>query len=408
MFENILHQGAVRDIEVSLKKGDLPRGLLFSGERASAKLTAALELARVLSCDPKDQGQPRGRWDCECPSCARHRQLVSQDLLLAGERPCLPEIAAARASLLGARETGAPYTQALRFLFLRGVRKLTARFTPVLWGDHRDAAKISSLTSDIEERLEELSLRRDLPAPEKLTTLTAKVEESCRKLEGEFLYTALPVSHVRAISSWARITTGGKKKTVIIEGAEKIQEGARNALLKILEEPPEGVQFILTTANRQALMPTILSRVRTYRFDSRTEKEQGEVLQRIFHIQGDFPSITAYLDTFLPVNPAAVTALGRDFAERLLAGERPDTKALCREANNFDPPALVPAFFSGITGALKGRLTSARGFQAQREAEFAAQAIRRLSDAQTRMGPYNQNPALALDLLARDILAALK
>jgi DNA polymerase-3 subunit delta' len=51
-----------------------------------------------------------------------------------------------------------------------------------------------------------------------------------------------------------------KTKVVLIRAAEKLTVPAQNALLKILEEPPEGCQIILETDNLNALLPTVLSR----------------------------------------------------------------------------------------------------------------------------------------------------
>ena len=60
-----------------------------------------------------------------------------------------------------------------------------------------------------------------------------------------------------------------KRKVNILLDCDKMNESAQNAFLKILEEPPEDCMFILTTTNRGAVMPTILSRVRTYNFYQR-------------------------------------------------------------------------------------------------------------------------------------------
>lgn len=54
---------------------------------------------------------------------------------------------------------------------------------------------------------------------------------------------------------------GGKRRVLIIDGAEKLGIGAANALLKILEETPEKSVIILLTAEPGSLIPTILSRV---------------------------------------------------------------------------------------------------------------------------------------------------
>ncbi len=52
----------------------------------------------------------------------------------------------------------------------------------------------------------------------------------------------------------------------IIRGIERMQPAAATSFLKILEEPPARVVFILTTDAPSLLLPTILSRTRTLRF----------------------------------------------------------------------------------------------------------------------------------------------
>lgn len=50
-------------------------------------------------------------------------------------------------------------------------------------------------------------------------------------------------------------------RIVIIEHAECMLEPAQNAFLKLLEEPPAGVRFLLLTHTPETLLPTIRSRV---------------------------------------------------------------------------------------------------------------------------------------------------
>lgn len=52
----------------------------------------------------------------------------------------------------------------------------------------------------------------------------------------------------------------GKVKAVVIEVYESITPEAQNALLKILEEPPNNTIIVITTARKDLLLPTILSR----------------------------------------------------------------------------------------------------------------------------------------------------
>ncbi len=48
--------------------------------------------------------------------------------------------------------------------------------------------------------------------------------------------------------------------TLIVLEADKLTVEAQNSLLKLLEEPPNETQIILTTNNRNSLIPTVVSR----------------------------------------------------------------------------------------------------------------------------------------------------
>lgn len=52
----------------------------------------------------------------------------------------------------------------------------------------------------------------------------------------------------------------GKTKAVVINAYENITLEAQNALLKILEEPPRNTVIVITTANKEFFLPTIISR----------------------------------------------------------------------------------------------------------------------------------------------------
>ena len=51
-----------------------------------------------------------------------------------------------------------------------------------------------------------------------------------------------------------------ERKVYIIEEAETMNTAAQNAALKLLEEPPRGVIFLLCTSNPEQLLPTVRSR----------------------------------------------------------------------------------------------------------------------------------------------------
>ncbi|MCX7822140.1 MAG: DNA polymerase III subunit delta' [Syntrophobacterales bacterium] len=71
----------------------------------------------------------------------------------------------------------------------------------------------------------------------------------------------IKINQVRAIiEETSYRVRGGHFRVIIIEEAEKLSDEASNALLKILEEPPTGNIFLLTSSRYYQLLPTIRSR----------------------------------------------------------------------------------------------------------------------------------------------------
>jgi DNA polymerase-3 subunit gamma/tau len=396
VFENLLYQDAVRFIADDFRHHILPNALLFAGPGGSGKLTSALELARVLSC-AKDAA-----WNCECPSCRSHKALVTPDILLAGPRDCTLEIAAARKAFLAQ-----PEKPAARYLFSRSIRKLTLRFHPVLWADDDKVSKFSPLLTQIDEKLEELDNTHTTgdTEPNALEKLTAGLLDVCQKLESGFLYDSLPVLHVRNASSWAHYTQADGKKVCIIENAEQMMEGGRNALLKILEEPPDDTVFVLTTSKRSALMPTVLSRVRTYYFYERTPVQSAEIIKRVFH-SNEAVSIEAYLYSFLPVSPAGVERMGGAFLRDTLSGKIPDIKKIDKEAGKFEPRVLLTSFFNGIFKECESlRSAQANAGLLAKMTEMEHECLGKIRECYTRITGYNLQPQAALEALASEVSA---
>ena len=78
----------------------------------------------------------------------------------------------------------------------------------------------------------------------------------------------------------------GKKKVYIIDEVHMLSPGAFNALLKTLEEPPEGVMFILATTDPQKLPQTILSRCMRFDFKRVPESVLINHMKRICENRG--------------------------------------------------------------------------------------------------------------------------
>lgn len=70
----------------------------------------------------------------------------------------------------------------------------------------------------------------------------------------------------------------GRRRVVIIDEADRIIANAQDALLKTLEEPPNGTTFVLVTATPETLLPTIRSRCQRLRFGRLSPGDVARVL----------------------------------------------------------------------------------------------------------------------------------
>lgn len=317
MFENILGQPAAEQLLRDIGSRRLPSSLLFEGPPASAKGTTALELARILSCS-----QEEAPWNCTCPACEQHRSLGHPDVLMMGSKDFGVEIRAAAGAFLRLPSQGS------RLFFVRSLRKLLARFNPILWeGEENRLTKLLPLITALEEGIETL---QQLPLeteekPEELASrrekLVTSLVEDAASLESGGISESIPLFQIRHATYWCRLAPLGKQKVLIIEHADRMQEGARNALLKILEEPPEQVVLVLTTQRKGAILPTILSRLRPYHFIQRPVAIEQQVIRRVFRDENGaakFEHLPLYLQQFLPCSAEKVQEGARFFLKQVV------------------------------------------------------------------------------------------
>jgi DNA polymerase-3 subunit delta' len=72
----------------------------------------------------------------------------------------------------------------------------------------------------------------------------------------------------------------GRRRVVIVDGADALMGEAQNALLKTLEEPPPASVFVLVTSRPDLLLPTVRSRCQRLRFGPLSPGEIAAVLVR--------------------------------------------------------------------------------------------------------------------------------
>ena len=393
MYENLVYQDVTKLLIKDINSNSLPGAILFSGEESSGKLSAALETSRILSCSNRGIKS----FNCECTSCLQSKALTTINLMLLGPRDCFLEIQAAKQSFLNAYKENASYLNATRYLFLRSIRKLTLRFNPILWKGDSDLSKIAVLLDQINENLELLDFPRELPDFSSLEKLCDELVKDTTSLENSYLYASIPVSQIRNLEDWCRIKSEEGKKTIIIENADRMLESVRNALLKILEEPPADCIFILLTSKRNAIMQTILSRVRTYNFKNRLISEQQSVIKRVFHNEYFNGSINDYLLTFLPVSPLQIKEVAKIFIGSIVNRNVIDCSELNNNLNKMVPKKIFHLFLIEIINFQKKLLGFEQGLM------ISSKVLKSVQQCWDNYNIYNLSSTAALEILYKEL-----
>ena len=91
----------------------------------------------------------------------------------------------------------------------------------------------------------------------------------------------ISINDIRALQERLMDTGTGTYRCCIIRSVERMKDAAANAFLKILEEPPEGLIFLLTTQHQSSLLPTIVSRTRVLPFRRVARKDLTILLEGV-------------------------------------------------------------------------------------------------------------------------------
>lgn len=110
----------------------------------------------------------------------------------------------------------------------------------------------------------------------------------------------------------------GRRKVYIIDEVHMLSTAAFNALLKTLEEPPEGIMFILATTDPQKLPQTILSRCMRFNFRRVSETQLAGQMKAICEKRG--VEITDSALKLLAANADGSVRDGLSLLDQCLAG----------------------------------------------------------------------------------------
>ena len=206
-------------------EGRVPHALLLAGPEGTGKLPMALALAgRLLCTEPTPEGDACG----QCKGCRMAEKMAHPDLHLV---------------------------------------------FPVF----KPAGQSSGAVSDqfLTEWREQV---RETPYFDRQTWL--------RRIGVENQQSLINVSEANNIlQKLSTVSSQGGYRVIVIWLAEQMNTEAANKLLKILEEPPLGTAFILTSDHPEKLLATILSRTRRIDFKPLSETDIATALERNYGLQ---------------------------------------------------------------------------------------------------------------------------
>ncbi len=207
-FRDIIgQQEVIERLVKDAQAGTVPHALLFAGPEGTGKLQTAIAFARYLLCRDKGTGTD----SCgQCPSCVKMDKLVHPDL---------------------------------HFVF------------PVI---NKSKSSERSTVSD-----DEIKTWREMVTENQYFGF----EEWLSALDADNKQASIFVTESESIMSKLSLkSVEGGYKIMIIWHAEKMNQQCANSLLKLLEEPPAGTIFILTTDAPEQMLETILSRTQRVDF----------------------------------------------------------------------------------------------------------------------------------------------
>ncbi|WP_112323170.1 DNA polymerase III subunit delta' [Oceanibium sediminis] len=166
----------------------------------------------------------------------------------------------------------------------RGVGKATLawRIARFLAAQQQGQGQGGGLFGEAPAPATSLDLPPDHPVMRRAAQLAEPRIALCRRSwdpKAKRLKTQLTVDEVRALKSHFTLSaTDGGWRAAIIDSADEMNTSAANAILKILEEPPEKTVLLMVSHQPAKLLPTIRSRCRVLRLPSLSEEDLARAL----------------------------------------------------------------------------------------------------------------------------------
>ena len=168
----------------------------------------------------------------------------------------------------------------------------------------------------------------------------------------------ITVAQIRALRSDAYVKPHMSVRSVfIIDSADTMNEQAQNALLKVLEEPPGSVLFVLIAENKAALLDTVISRCTAEKYLAAGEEFPPErISSALREAGGNIGVALAYLSG----SSDKAAAAAEEFISLLLASDELGMlKVTSRfEKNRVEADAFLRELKLAAASSLKKNLSN--------------------------------------------------
>ena len=378
-FDNLVNtqKNIALSLESALDGGFLPQSILFSGTRGSSRLTAALDLSYTLLGRDRD------------------RELVrSANIAFLPCRNLYSEIQAA-VNLYGQAKN-----RSARLFLIETVRKALLQYPSVLSSAYdKKTQSYFSQAEEVATLLYDYEAEREYSDSE-INTLLKCVQKNMTQsfLNKGRRSSGVTIDEIRAIQDW--FSSSSDVKIAIIENLEESTEGAKNSLLKILEEPNENGYLILLSSNPQRLLPTILSRVRKYSFLQLTGEKISKFIKDKFKLYDDYHSFEAFFFQ-VGADEGAKKELDMDvsiYSDALIKGSKIDSESMEKLLSSLDRMGSYRYFVQRVVESVSS---------AMRKKEITPIKARSIIDMINRWlllsETYNLSSRAAIDSILREV-----
>lgn len=141
--------------------------------------------------------------------------------------------------------------------------------------------------------------------------IASEIESAAEKLENElqgfrvvkFVEENFKIEHTKLVTAEAYISEADTKYIII--AAREFTDVAQNALLKLLEEPPKNIEFIIISPTKSNLLPTVRSRLPIVK----TEHHNTNIALDLQLSKLDYKKVFAFLKEHARVGKAEAKSL---------------------------------------------------------------------------------------------------